>query len=108
MEIRDQGVHHVELAAGKQVQRRGGTLAGEDPSCRLVPSAFQAAHAGGAHGDDAPACRLRALDGIGGAFGHGVELGVHPMVGRVVLVDDSERVDSHFELDGFPTGARVR
>ena len=45
---------------------------------------------------------MRLVDGIDSGLWHGVELGVHLVLGRVVFVYDTERVEAHFELDGFP------
>ena len=45
---------------------------------------------------------MRLVDGIDSGLWHGVELGVHLVLGRVVLVHDAERVEAHFEFDGFP------
>ena len=46
---------------------------------------------------------MRLVDGVDSGLRHGVELGVHLVLGRVVLVHDAEGVEAYFELDGFPT-----
>ena len=45
---------------------------------------------------------MRLIDGIDGGLRHGVELGVHLVLGRVVLVHDAEGAKAYFEFDGFP------
>ena len=107
MEVRDEPVDHVEGTAWQKVEARGVSIARRDGAfaavCLRIPGAFQAAGRRGSHGDDAPARRMRLVDGVDSGLRHGVELSVHLVLGRVVLVHDAEGVEAHFEFDGFPT-----
>ena len=107
MEVRDEPVDYMEGAARQKIEARGVAIARCNGTfaavCLRIPGAFQAAGRRGSHGDDAPARRMRLVDGVDSGLRYGVELGVHLVLGRVVLVHDAEGVEAHFELDGFPT-----
>ena len=106
VEVRDERVNHVKLAARQQVQAGGIAIARRDGAspavCRRVPRAFQAAHAGGAHGNHATAVCVRAVDGVHRFLRHRVKFGMHLVRQRVFLVHDAERVKAHLKLNGFP------
>ena len=82
MEIGEQPVDDAEPVAGRDEQRRVATP-------RLQPSrgvrrGLQRPQAGRADGDDAPAARARALDGIDGRGRDLVGLRMHPVLGQVL------------------------
>ena len=129
MEVRDEGVDHVEGAAGHEVELGGGVLADHDvtpaegvgavgPSLEAprhdggacdgrlgIEGALERAHGRGAHGDDAVAGGLGGVHGVNDVLAHVVALGVHHVLGRVVLLHQAEGVDAHLELDGGPAHA---
>ena len=94
MEVRDEPVDYMEGAARQKIEARGVAIARRNGAfaavCLRIPGAFQAAGRRGSHGDDAPARRMRLDDGVDSGLRYGVELGVHLVLGRVVLVHDAE------------------
>ena len=62
VEIGDQRIYHMELVAGKDEQAGGFPVAGQHFACLGVPRRFEAADAGGAHGNDVrPLCQLASV-----------------------------------------------
>ncbi len=50
---------------------------------------------------------LGGVHGLHDLGGHMVALGVHDVLGGIVLLHKAERVDAHLELDGRPAAALV-
>ncbi len=121
MEVRDERVHHMEGRTRHEVQIGGGVLAHGDIAltanvravlaalesarrdCRIarwrrgVPRALEGAHGGGAHGDHAMAGRRGGVHGFHNLGRNVVALGVHDMLGGIVLLHQAEGVDTHLE-----------
>ena len=131
MEVGDHGVDHVERGAGHEVEARGGVASLDDVACVRgcggvgrgleaarhaggvargrggVEGALERADRGGAHGDDAVARGLGGVDGVDHVLGDVVALGVHDVLGGVVLLNEAEGVDADLELDGLEGDAVV-
>ena len=111
----------MELRAGHEVEVGRGVLANHDVARLLgkakgahaaraardtsLPRTLKRAHGGRAYGDHAMTGCLRGVDRVDHLLRDVVTLGVHNMLGRVVLGHEPEGVDAHLELDACPFDA---
>ena len=71
--------------------------------CLSVPRALKRAHRRRAHGDHAVPRRLGGVHGIYNRLRHVIALGMHDVLGGIVLLHKAEGVDPHLKLDRRPT-----
>ena len=124
MEVRDQRVDHVIGRAGHEVELRRGVLTRHDVAAaeRIGPvltalkiarrhgrighrrvrvkRAFERAYCGGTDSNHAVPLSLRLMHGVDNLLRHVVALGVHDVLRRVVLLHQTEGIDTDLELDG--------